>query len=298
MKKSIAALLLAAATALTLTGCGGRNADPVAGDAREDVSEIPSIRSHGASALPDLSEEEETHEELPEDPPEKLPEEVPVSPPAEQKTADYIRIETDGLNIRTGAGTGYPVLAQAQKNTLLCLDGREGNFYRTRYLGKTAYVSANASYTSVFTMKRGGESTENVISVGLSLLGTPYVYGAVRLHDGTGHFLKGFSADRFDCSSLMQYIFYYGAGIHLNLTTRTQIAQGEEVSSGALRRGDLMFFTNASRKNKQGVERVGHVALYLGNNYILHTASDFAKIEEISPARWDNFIAARRLLPL
>ena len=57
-----------------------------------------------------------------------------------------------------------------------------------------------------------------------------------------------------------------------------------------------MFFTNASRKNNTGVERIGHVAMYLGDNYILHTASDYAKIEKISSARWGYYIQSQRML--
>ena len=57
-----------------------------------------------------------------------------------------------------------------------------------------------------------------------------------------------------------------------------------------------MFFTNASRKNNTGVERIGHVAMYLGDNYILHTASDYAKIEKISSTRWGYYIQSQRML--
>ena len=94
----------------------------------------------------------------------------------------------------------------------------------------------------------------------------------------------------------MQYIFYKGADKLLQVNTRTQIYQGKTVSKANLKRGDLMFFTNASRKNNTGIERVGHVALYLGDNYILHTASDYAKIEQISSTRWGYYIQSQRII--
>ena len=94
----------------------------------------------------------------------------------------------------------------------------------------------------------------------------------------------------------MQYIFYYGADILLNMTTRTQVTQGNHVEKSEIERGDLIFFTNSQRYNKTGVERIGHVALYLGENYILHTASDYAVIEEISARRWSYYIETRRFL--
>lgn len=223
--------------------------------------------------------------------------EVPSEPePPQILQAKYIFIRSDGLNVRIGAGTDYTSIGKAQKNTLLAYTGKSGNWYETKYKNRTAYVSADSAYTSVTLLDEGQSDVENVIEQGLRMLGVPYVYGAVRLHDGAGNFLKGFTVRQFDCSSLMQYIFYEGAGKLLNTTTRTQVSQGKEVAKKDIQRGDLLFFTNASRKDKKGIERIGHVALYLGENYILHTASDFAKIEQISATRWSYYITARRIL--
>ncbi len=113
---------------------------------------------------------------------------------------------------------------------------------------------------------------------------------------GNGKLNTNFVPGQFDCSALMQYIFFKGANVLMDLNTRTQVVQGEKVEEGQLRRGDVMFFTNDSRYNNTGIERVGHVALYLGDNYILHTASDYAVIEEISAKRWSYFIVAKRFI--
>ena len=137
---------------------------------------------------------------------------------------------------------------------------------------------------------------ESVIFVGEELLGYPYVWGSQRYHWGNGVINSAFIPGQFDCSALMQYIFFKGAGVVMDLNTRTQVLQGVKVDPSDLQRGDVMFFTNDSRVNNTGVERVGHVALYLGNNYILHTASDHAVIEEISAKRWSYFIVAKRFV--
>lgn len=232
--------------------------------------------------------------ELPEEPEVPTEPEEPVQPPAPVR-AEYIYVHTNGLNVRAGAGTSFTSLGTVEKDILLQYVGKVGNWYETRYKNRTAYVSADTRYTSVTLLDKGETDVENVIEEGLRLLGVPYVYGAVRLHDGNGNFIKGFTVKQFDCSSLMQYMFYQGAGKLLNVTTRTQVTQGKAVSKSDLRRGDLMFFTNASRKHLTGVERIGHVALYLGDNYILHTASDYAKIEQISWTRWSYYITSRRM---
>lgn len=211
------------------------------------------------------------------------------------ETVAYFEVTADGVNIRSGAGTGYSVLGQAEKSTLYFLSGDADGWYKTVYRNKTAYISSK--YCTVVNMTSSeSEFIEEVVKVGCELLGTPYVYGATRLHDGKGNFYKSFTCDKFDCSSLMQYIFYKGANKLLDVNTRTQIYQGATVTAEQLRRGDLMFFTNAERKNNKGIERIGHVALYLGDNYILHTASDYAKIEQLSSTRWGYFIQGQRIL--
>lgn len=172
--------------------------------------------------------------------------------------------------------------------------GKTGNWYKTYYKNQIAYLYAE--YASVFTLEKTSSKTEAVIEEGYKLLGVPYVYGAVRLHDGKGNLLKGFTAQKFDCSSLVQYVFYKGAGVNLNVTTRTQVTQGKYVKPSNLQRGDCIYFTNDDRKNNVGVERIGHVAIYLGNDYILHTASDYARIEKMSAKRWNYYVEARRFL--
>ena len=183
----------------------------------------------------------------------------------------------------------------AEKNTTYAVVEKTGNWYKTFYRNKTAYVYA--SYAAIFSIEQSEkEEVENVISEAYKLIGVPYVYGAVRLHDGNGKLLAGFTAQKFDCSSLVQYVFYKGAGKLLQVTTRTQVKQGKYVAKKDLQRGDCLFFTNESRKHLTGVERIGHVAIYLGNNYILHTASDYARIEQISNTRWSHYVEARRFL--
>ena len=223
-------------------------------------------------------------------------EEAEVAPsPPKPEMAGYIKCTGDNVNIRSGAGTSFSVLGSAEKGTVYAVTGKFGNWYQTYYRGKTAYVYTE--YAAVFSIPlSGNDEAEKVISEGYKHIGVPYVYGAVRLHDGKGNFLKGFTAQKFDCSSLVQYVYYQAAGKLLDVTTRTQFKQGKFVSGNDLQRGDCIYFTNESRQHLTGIERVGHVAIYLGNNYILHTASDYARIEKMSQQRWDFYLEARRFV--
>lgn len=218
--------------------------------------------------------------------------ESPVTPTV--STAQYIKCTGDSVNLRSGAGTGFSVIGSAAKGTMYAVTGKIGSWYKTYYRGKTAYISV--SYATVFSLEKTENTVEKVIEEGYKLLGVPYVYGAVRFHDGNGKLLSGFTVQKFDCSSLMQYVFYKGAGVLLGLTTRTQVKQGKYVKSSDLQRGDCIFFTNEQRQYNTGIERIGHVALYLGDGYILHTASDYARIEKMSAKRWSFYIEARRFV--
>lgn len=264
------------------------------------LTQRPSADNENGALLPD-----EDGGTLPPAPEPEAPDEKPL-PPQEPETDvpvvtipkdQYVRSKVNGLNIRSAPSTSASSLGYIDKGDMVLLKGKEGNWYETVYKNKPAYVSAGSSYTELFELETSPDSrVEAVIGEGYNLLGFPYVYGATRLHNGNGKFLSGFDKTKYDCSSLMQYMFYYGAGVNLELTTRTQVSQGTHVPRSELSRGDLIFFTSSTRYNKTGVERIGHVALYLGGNYILHTATDYAVIEEISAQRWSYYIETRRMI--
>lgn len=250
----------------------------------EILSQEPMFEEQPVSEV--IFEEETTSEEVVESSEEE--------PEQKETSKTYIRSLTDSLSVRLGPGTKYAKTGILDKGDMVAYCGTEGDWYRTFYRGEAAYVSSK--YAELTELETADEKTESVIALGEKHLGTPYVYGAVRLHDGQGHLLKNFTDTEFDCSSYMQYIFYYGADVILRETTRTQVGQGETVNKEDIRRGDLIFMTNSSRKNLTGIERIGHVAMYLGNGYILHTASDHAVIEKMTATRWDNYVAARRMI--
>ena len=313
--KSIAALALALSLIPTLFACKGKEEILTSTPETENSSSAPSLQL--PEETPPVEDSVPTPPEPEDTPPTQVPE-TPVTPPSTPSTpntpsvpstpqtpttpdppvkqkAQYIRVTGDSVNVRNGAGTGYKVLTSSKEGTMYALIEKTGSWYKTYYRNQVAYIST--SYAAVISLEKSDTSkVEKVISEGYKLLGTPYVYGAVRFHDGNGKMLSGFSVHKFDCSSLMQYIFYKGANKLLNVNTRTQVKQGTYVKKSDLKRGDCIFFTNEERQYKTGVERIGHVALYLGNDYILHTSSDFARIEKMSAKRWSFYVEARRFL--
>lgn len=124
------------------------------------------------------------------------------------------------------------------------------------------------------------------METGLKQLGKPYVFNAPAGSD-----------NHFDCSSFIQYIFKQN-GIHLPRNSRQQFQVGKAVSYPNIKKRDLLFFTTTKRKQRKGIEKIGHVALYIGNKKILHTfrKGKKVKISNLYPYWKTVFLGAKRVI--
>ncbi|WP_314588040.1 stalk domain-containing protein [Paenibacillus terrigena] len=141
------------------------------------------------------------------------------------------------------------------------------------------YISAKPKYTDytspALIQKQGSE----LIATGMKYLGAPYVFGASPDQTKT-----------FDCSSFVKRVFEDTLSIDLPRVSYEQAKVGKEVKLDDLRVGDLLFFT--ARKLD-----IGHVAIYAGNNQILHTYSKEQGVHmEAFEGQWKKrFVTARRV---
>ncbi|MBQ9729847.1 MAG: C40 family peptidase [Clostridia bacterium] len=281
MKKSILCLLLAAALTPALYACEKQEqGEIIPPEISAPLPSDPTVEPDTPTPPPAVDKEENK----------------PTEPEVVVKTDELIICKGTSVNLRSSPSTSASVVGTAEKNTRYLLREKKGNWYAVYYKNKIAYL--HADYAQTFSLEKSDdERIEQVIEIGYKLVGTKYVYGATRLHNGKGKLLGGFSVAAFDCSSLMQYIFYHGASVNLDVNTRTQVVQGKYVSKSNLRRGDCIYFTNEYRVNNTGINRVGHVGIYLGNDYMLHTASDYARIVKMSDTRyWNYYIETRRFI--
>lgn len=290
MKNKLITKFLCLALALTLTGCGAQPTEtqPKIPETGTTVTRPPTESTTKPPA------ETPPQTETPKPTETETPPQTSTTPEEITSTDTLLRCTASSLNVRKGAGTSYAVVGTLDKGDMVMPISKSDGWYEIWYLGGSAYISA--SYVEEATFEKANDKIEQVIAEGKKLLGIPYVYGAQRYHFGNGSLNSAYDGKSYDCSSLMQYIFKIGANVNLAMTSREQSLQGKEISRQDIRRGDLLFFTNASRFNNTGLERIGHVALYLGDNIILHTASDHAVIEPISDVRSSYFITARRLI--
>lgn len=159
----------------------------------------------------------------------------------------------------------------------------------------TTAIPATASPVSTMNMFSGDAAAaiEQVINTGMTYLGTPYEYGSDRNSTAT-----------FDCSAFTRQIFRQAVGIQLPADSRSQgewIKQNSQPNTDmtTLKRGDLLFFTNYNASSgaytslDNSSQTITHVAVYLGDNKLLHTfsvAGGGVKVTDFSKPWQDRFL--------
>jgi cell wall-associated NlpC family hydrolase len=148
----------------------------------------------------------------------------------------------------------------------------------------TAGSPRRASAPRVRTPTRASASASRVLATAKQYVGTRYRYGGETPAAG------------FDCSGFVQYV-YGRHGVDLPRTSRLQASAGESLplSVGSLQPGDLLLFASTGT-------RVNHVAIYVGDNRILHSSAGAGGVvyEDLSTPRgkWylKRHVASRRVL--
>lgn len=139
----------------------------------------------------------------------------------------------------------------------------------------------SGSGTAVNEEQSNGSLADKIIQTGEKFLGTPYQYGAASGQTRT-----------FDCSSFTQYV-YKQHGISLPRSSRQQAQVGTTIPRSQIKKGDLLFFKTSSSNGK-----IGHVAIYAGNNRILHTWGPGGVRYDSLSTKWldQGYITAKRVI--
>jgi peptidoglycan DL-endopeptidase CwlO len=132
-------------------------------------------------------------------------------------------------------------------------------------------IGAGGTTTAAYT---GPTSTqgEQAVAFAYAQLGKPYQWGA------TG-------PDSYDCSGLAQAA-WAAAGVAIPRDTYEQWAALPHIASAAIQPGDLLYY-----------DGVGHVAIYVGDGYIIdapQTGMDVEKIPMDTPWYASTFVGAAR----
>ncbi len=124
-------------------------------------------------------------------------------------------------------------------------------------------------YSTYSVAEEGSEQGRAVAEYALQFVGNPYVYGGTSLTNGC------------DCSGFVMSV-YANFGVNLPHSSRSDRTQGAAVDGLAnAQPGDLICYS-------------GHVAMYIGNNQIVHASNSRTGII-VSNADYRTVLAVRRI---
>ncbi|MCI8416762.1 MAG: SH3 domain-containing protein [Lachnospiraceae bacterium] len=116
----------------------------------------------------------------------------------------------------------------------------------------------------------GGSAGGNaVVAFASQFVGNPYVYGGTSLTNGA------------DCSGFVMSV-YANFGVGLPHSSSAMRGVGYGVSLSEAQPGDIICYS-------------GHVAIYCGNNTIVHASTAATGIKYTSPVNYKNVLAVRRV---
>ncbi len=112
------------------------------------------------------------------------------APTAVAEVGDQIEVvNTDQVNFRSGAGTGYALLGTIPRNALLTVEEVSGSWFRVTFDGRTGWISSN--YAKKYTAPQPSENTNTVAAVGDKVEITNTDAVNFRTGAGTGYSLIG-----------------------------------------------------------------------------------------------------------
>lgn len=200
--------------------------------------------------------------------------------------------------VRYRADLSAPVIGQMENKTVVTVLAQCGEFYEVDCYDGVGYIAKSQVFKNrqgVYTIRcqvTSGETRKlecvtlqdalksrlSILSLSRQQLGTAYVYG-------------GKAPGGFDCSGLIYYV-YGNHDYDLHRCADEQLQDGIIVSKDCLQPGDLIFY-----KDPALPWLASHVAIYVGNNQILHASSKGVGYSDMdNPYYASRYLCARRLV--
>lgn len=182
------------------------------------------------------------------------------------------------LNMRKSASTKSKIIKVLKKGAKVTILKKGTNWYRVKYAGKTGYVKkgyistgSSSSSSNKVTSSSSKVTGSSVVSYAKKFVGNRYVWGGTSLTKGA------------DCSGFTMSVYKH-FGYTIPRTSAVQRTAGRAVSSlAAAKPGDLICYS-------------GHVAIYAGNNKIVHSANPRRGIVYGDSATFTRILAIRRII--
>lgn len=138
----------------------------------------------------------------------------------------------------------------------------------TKSSSSSSSSSSSGSGSSSYSAPSGSDG-QAVADYACQFVGNPYKYGGSSLTDGT------------DCSGFVMSV-YAAFGVSLPHSSKSMREVGYGVGVDEMQPGDIICYS-------------GHVAIYVGNNTIVHASTPATGIKYTSPANYKTILAVRRI---
>lgn len=178
-------------------------------------------------------------------------------------TTQYVKSSDGALNVRVSYSSTSKLVVTLKNNqevkTKYKIKLKDGStwVYGTS-AGKTGwmnekYLTKTKPVTKVTSGAVSASAGSLLVTFGKKLSGIKYVWG--------GTTLRGF-----DCSGFTQYVFKNVTGKTIPRVAASQYSASKKITKNEAKPGDLVFFSSNGNS-------VTHVAIYAGDNKILHSTS-------------------------
>lgn len=178
-------------------------------------------------------------------------------------STDYVDLRTDFVQAESREEEEARLAAEEEAK-------EEGKRKAAQAEAKVKASSSSESSSKTVVGSGSGSSSGNAVaSFASQFVGNPYVYGGTSLTNGA------------DCSGFVMSV-YANFGVSLPHSSSAMRSVGYEVSLADAQPGDIICYS-------------GHVAIYCGNNTIVHASTAATGIKFTSPANYRNVICVRRI---
>lgn len=184
----------------------------------------------------------------------------------EQKRRESANFEAEISRLRQEAAVAKTQLQQEQKRLK---ELQAALAAQSRKPAASNPAPATTNYTAVINSAGGSDLGKQIANYACQFIGNPYVSGGTSLTSGA------------DCSGFT-YRVYADFGYSLPRTSTQQRSAGTGVSYEEAQPGDIICYD-------------GHVAIYIGNNLIVHASSARTGIK-ISNAQYKTILSVRRII--